>query len=40
MSIGVAELLEGDDPQTFLERADRALYEVKRDGRNAVRVAT
>jgi diguanylate cyclase (GGDEF)-like protein len=35
-SFGVAALREGDAPSTILERADRALYNAKRSGRNRV----
>ena len=36
VSIGAAELAPGDDVSTWLARADAALYEAKRSGRNAV----
>ena len=36
VSIGAAELHEGDDLATWLGRADAALYQAKRAGRNAV----
>jgi len=39
VSIGVAELQPGDDARNVIERADRALYEAKRAGKNRV-VAT
>lgn len=39
VSIGVAELQPGDDASTVIERADRALYQAKRAGKNRV-VAT
>jgi diguanylate cyclase (GGDEF)-like protein len=39
VSIGVAELQAGDSPRDVLDRADRALYEAKRAGKNRV-VAT
>lgn len=40
ISIGVAMYPDdGDDPQRVLERADEALYEAKRKGRNQVQVA-
>lgn len=41
-SIGVcsSETLESSDPNDFLKRADEALYEVKRSGRNQVAVFT
>lgn len=35
-SFGVTEIQPGDTPSTMLSRADRALYEAKRRGRNAV----
>jgi diguanylate cyclase len=39
VSIGVARFSQSDNLQTLLERADRALYEAKNNGRNQVRVA-
>jgi len=38
VSIGVTVSVNGDTPSTMLQRADEALYEAKRAGRNAVRV--
>ncbi|MCI0358477.1 MAG: diguanylate cyclase [Planctomycetaceae bacterium] len=35
-SFGVTELQAGDTPETMLRRADRALYQAKEIGRNAV----
>jgi len=35
-SIGVSEVREGDDVSSLLSRADKALYEAKRSGRNLV----
>jgi diguanylate cyclase (GGDEF)-like protein len=35
-SIGVATLLPGERPQSFIGRADAALYRAKREGRNRV----
>lgn len=37
VSIGVAELQPDDDLATWLDRADRAMYDAKTAGRNAVR---
>jgi diguanylate cyclase len=36
MSIGVAALAQGDNPQSLIERADVCLYAAKRGGRNRV----
>src|SRR5947209_1852600 len=36
ISIGVAMLQPGDDPDTLIERADACLYAAKRNGRNRV----
>jgi len=36
ISVGVAELTPGEDPAALLERADKALYEAKKTGRNRV----
>jgi len=38
-SIGVAEYVGGESMDAWLSRADRALYEAKESGRNAVRSA-
>jgi diguanylate cyclase len=34
VSIGVAAMIDGDTVETVLARADNALYQAKRDGRN------
>ncbi len=39
VSVGVATMHDGESLENFLARADRALYEAKRAGRNRVRVA-
>lgn len=40
VSIGAAELHPGEDLEPWLARADAALYEAKRSGRNAVRASS
>ena len=41
VSLGIATAVpvSGEVPGAFLERADAALYEAKRGGRNAIRAA-
>jgi len=39
ISLGVAELQPAEDADTWLKRADEALYRAKRSGRNATRLA-
>jgi diguanylate cyclase (GGDEF)-like protein len=39
ISVGVATLEAGEAPRNLFERADKALYEAKRNGRNQVRVS-
>ncbi|MEP9374643.1 GGDEF domain-containing protein [Mesorhizobium sp. KR1-2] len=39
-SFGVSELAPGDDLSELLSRADKALYEAKRDGRDCVRTTS
>lgn len=34
VSVGVAALVDGDTPETLLQRADSALYQAKHEGRN------
>ncbi len=34
VSIGATKYQEGDTPESIIERADKALYEAKRDGKN------
>jgi len=36
LSIGVARLQSGDNPESFIVRADNALYKAKQSGRNRV----
>jgi diguanylate cyclase len=40
ISAGVATYRDGEDAIGFLNRADQALYQAKKDGRNLVRAAT
>lgn len=37
VSLGVAQVLEGEDMKDSIERADKALYLAKESGRNCVR---
>jgi len=39
LSAGVAELVEDDNPTSFFERADEALYRAKEAGKGQVRTA-
>ena len=39
ISIGVAQLETGENGETWLNRADEALYAAKRAGRNVTRLA-
>ncbi|MCB0394894.1 MAG: GGDEF domain-containing protein, partial [Bdellovibrionales bacterium] len=39
ISIGIAELMEGEDTQHWFKRADSALYHSKNNGRNQFTVA-
>ncbi|TYZ27331.1 GGDEF domain-containing protein [Selenomonas caprae] len=36
MSLGVTSIMEGDDMNSFVKRADEALYMAKENGRNHV----
>jgi diguanylate cyclase (GGDEF)-like protein len=40
ISLGVAEFRTGESPQSWLSRADAALYQAKREGRNLMRKAS
>jgi PleD family two-component response regulator len=39
-SFGIAEMIAGEDPKRLFERADKALYASKENGRNRVTSAT
>ncbi|MEC4672099.1 MAG: GGDEF domain-containing protein, partial [Nitrospirota bacterium] len=39
VSVGLAELISGESSGSWVERADRALYEAKQNGRNQLRAA-
>lgn len=38
-SLGVARLLDGESPEKCRERADKALYRAKQNGRNRVEIS-
>lgn len=38
ISVGATEYIEGEEPASFIERADSALFEAKKAGRNCVRM--
>ncbi len=38
VSIGIGEYVNGDDAQTVIDRADRAVYDAKDSGKNTIRV--
>ena len=40
ISLGVAEHADGEDTAAWLDRADQAMYEAKRRGRNITRIAS
>jgi diguanylate cyclase len=39
VSLGIATLNNGEDEVLFFNRADKALYQAKNDGRNCTRIA-
>ncbi len=36
ISLGITSLKNGDTPDSFIARADKALYEAKRNGKNRI----
>ena len=39
ISCGITNLQDGDNAQAMFERADKALYEAKEEGRNRVKIS-